>query len=104
MSVFLYTWREREILMDIFEMVSGQRMMTSYFRPGGLWRDLPSGFDEAVQQFIDLFPARIEEYEKPADRESALYRPHERDWGYFQLGGAGDRSHRAKLESYRNAL
>ena len=63
MSVFLYTWREREILMDIFEMVSGQRMMTSYFRPGGLWRDLPSGFDEAVQQFIDLFPARIEEYE-----------------------------------------
>ena len=63
MSVFLYTWREREILMDIFELCSGQRMMTSYFRPGGLWRDLPNGFEEAVQQFIDLFPARIEEYE-----------------------------------------
>ena len=63
MSVFLYTWREREILLDIFELCSGQRMMTSYFRPGGLWRDLPSGFEEAVQQFIDLFPARIEEYE-----------------------------------------
>ncbi len=63
MSVFLYTWREREILMDIFEMCSGQRMMTSYFRPGGLWRDLPNGFEEAVQQFIDLFPDRIEEYE-----------------------------------------
>ncbi len=63
MSVFLYTWREREIIMDIFEMCSGQRMMTSYFRPGGLWRDLPEGFEEAVQQFIDLFPDRIEEYE-----------------------------------------
>ena len=63
MSVFLYTWREREIIMDIFEMCSGQRMMTSYFRPGGLWRDLPAGFEEAVQQFIDLFPDRIEEYE-----------------------------------------
>jgi len=63
MSVFLYTWREREILMDIFELCSGQRMMTSYFRPGGLWRDLPNGFEEAVQHFIDLFPARIEEYE-----------------------------------------
>jgi len=63
MSVFLYTWREREILLDIFEMCSGQRMMTSYFRPGGLWRDLPEGFEEAVQQFIDLFPDRLEEYE-----------------------------------------
>ncbi len=63
MSVFLYTWREREIIMDIFEMCSGQRMMTSYFRPGGLWRELPAGFEEAVQQFIDLFPDRIEEYE-----------------------------------------
>jgi NADH-quinone oxidoreductase subunit D len=63
MSVFLYAWREREIIMDIFEMCSGQRMMTSYFRPGGLWRDLPSGFEEAVQHFIDLFPDRIEEYE-----------------------------------------
>jgi NADH-quinone oxidoreductase subunit D len=63
MSVFLYTWREREILLDIFEMCSGQRMMTSYFRPGGLWRDLPDGFEGAVQQFIDLFPARIKEYE-----------------------------------------
>jgi NADH-quinone oxidoreductase subunit D len=62
-SVFWYTWREREMLLDIFEMCSGQRMMTSYFRPGGLWRDLPEEFEEAVQQFIDLFPDRIEEYE-----------------------------------------
>lgn len=62
-SVFFYTFREREILLDIFEMCSGQRMMTSYFRPGGLWRDLPQGFEEAVRQFLDLFPGRIEEYE-----------------------------------------
>ena len=40
MSVFLYCFRERELILDIFEMCSGQRMMTSYFRPGGLWRDL----------------------------------------------------------------
>ena len=63
MSVFLYTWREREILMDIFEMCSGQRMMTSYFRPGGLWRDLPPDFEQAVSQFLELFPERIREYE-----------------------------------------
>ncbi len=63
MSLFLYTFREREILLDIFEMCSGQRMMTSYFRPGGLWRDLPQGFEGAVTQFLELFPGRIREYE-----------------------------------------
>jgi NADH-quinone oxidoreductase subunit D len=63
MSLFLYTFREREILLDIFEMCSGQRMMTSYFRPGGLWRDLPQGFEDAVTQFLELFPERIREYE-----------------------------------------
>ncbi|MEK7682841.1 MAG: NADH dehydrogenase (quinone) subunit D [Chloroflexota bacterium] len=63
LSVFLYCFREREIILDIFEMCSGQRMMTSYFRPGGLWRDLPSGFEEAVRQFLRLFPDRIRQYE-----------------------------------------
>lgn len=63
MSVFLYCFREREIILDLMEMVSGQRMMTTYFRPGGLWRDVPSGFEEAVRQFIKILPARIEQYE-----------------------------------------
>src|SRR6476619_4228626 len=56
MSVFLYGFRERELILDIFEMVSGARMMTSYFRPGGIWRDVPSGFEDAVRAFIDRFP------------------------------------------------
>jgi NADH-quinone oxidoreductase subunit D len=63
MSVFLYCFREREMILDIFEMVSGQRMMTTYIRPGGLWRDVPDGFEAAVQHFLDYFPARIEQYE-----------------------------------------
>ncbi len=63
MSVFLYTFREREIILDIFEMVSGQRMMTTFFRQGGLWRDVPDEFDAAVRKFIHLFPHRIDEYE-----------------------------------------
>jgi NADH-quinone oxidoreductase subunit D len=62
MSVFLYCLREREHILDIFEMVSGQRMMASYFRVGGLWRDVPAGFDEAVRQFLNLMPARVDEY------------------------------------------
>jgi len=63
MSVFLYCFREREKILDMFEMVSGQRMMVSYFRPGGLWRDLPAGFEDAVRTFISEFPAQIDEYE-----------------------------------------
>jgi NADH-quinone oxidoreductase subunit D len=63
MSVFLYCFRERELVLDIFEMVSGQRMMTTYIRPGGLWRDVPTGFEAAVQDFLDFFPTRIEQYE-----------------------------------------
>ena len=63
MSVFLYCFREREMILDILEMVSGQRMMTTYIRPGGLWRDVPVEFEDAVRQFIDYFPRRIDEYE-----------------------------------------
>jgi NADH-quinone oxidoreductase subunit D len=64
MSVFLYCFREREMILDILEMVSGQRMMTTYLRPGGLWRDTPVGFEEAVRGFIKYFPPRVDEYER----------------------------------------
>ncbi|MCA9892339.1 MAG: NADH-quinone oxidoreductase subunit D, partial [Anaerolineae bacterium] len=63
MSVFLYCFREREKILRIFEMVSGQRMMGSYFRPGGVWRDLPDGFHDAVNAFVDYFPAKVDDYE-----------------------------------------
>ncbi len=63
MTVFLYCFREREQILDIIEMVGGQRMMATYFRPGGLWRDVPPEWESTVRQFIDKFPARIAEYE-----------------------------------------
>jgi NADH-quinone oxidoreductase subunit D len=63
MSLFLYCFREREIILDILEMCSGQRMMTSYIRPGGLWRDVPAEFEEAVRHFLRIFPARLKEYD-----------------------------------------
>jgi NADH-quinone oxidoreductase subunit D len=63
MSVFLYCFREREKIMAVNELVSGQRMMTTYFRPGGLWRDVPVEFEEAVREILAKFPARIDEYE-----------------------------------------
>jgi len=63
MSTFLYCFREREAIMDILEMCSGQRMMTTFIRPGGLWRDVPVEFEAAVREFIKVFPRRVDEYE-----------------------------------------
>jgi len=63
MSVFLYAFREREIILDVLELVSGQRMMTTYIRPGGVWRDVPVEFDAAVRNILETFPKRIDEYE-----------------------------------------
>ncbi len=63
MSVFLYAFREREMILDIKELVSGARMMTSYIRPGGLAWDLPREFKPTVQHFLNVFPKRIDEYE-----------------------------------------
>jgi NADH-quinone oxidoreductase subunit D len=63
MSVFLYCFREREDVMKIFEMVSGQRMMTSYFRIGGLALEPPTGWIDRVQRFLAKMPSRLDEYE-----------------------------------------
>jgi NADH-quinone oxidoreductase subunit D len=63
MSVFLYCFREREDILRIFEMVSGQRMMTSYFRIGGLALEPPLGWVERIDKFLKKFPDRIGEYE-----------------------------------------
>jgi NADH-quinone oxidoreductase subunit D len=63
MSAFLYCFREREVLLDLFEMMSGARLMTSFIRPGGLMADLPAGWTERADAFIRAFPARVDEYE-----------------------------------------
>jgi NADH-quinone oxidoreductase subunit D len=63
LTVFLYCFREREETLRIFESISGQRMMTSYFRIGGLSLEPPMGFAEQVQSFLDIMPERIDQYE-----------------------------------------
>jgi len=63
MTVLLYCFREREDILRLFEMVSGQRMMTSYFRVGGLALEPPLGFFERAKQFADRFPGNVDEYE-----------------------------------------
>ena len=62
MSVLLYCFREREKVLSILEMLSGQRMMGSYFRPGGVWRDITPDFKPAVRKFLSEFPRAVDDY------------------------------------------
>jgi NADH-quinone oxidoreductase subunit D len=63
MSVMLYCFREREEILKIFERFTGQRMMTSYIRIGGVALQPPTGWREQVKRFLDMMPARVDEYE-----------------------------------------
>jgi NADH-quinone oxidoreductase subunit D len=63
LTVFLYCFREREEILKIFEMASGQRMMTSYFRVGGIALEPPLGFFDRVREFAGHFPSKVDEYE-----------------------------------------
>jgi NADH-quinone oxidoreductase subunit D len=63
MTVFLYCFREREEILRLFEAISGQRMMTSYFRIGGVALEPPLDFFDRVRKFADIFPSRVDEYE-----------------------------------------
>ena len=63
MTVFLYCFREREEILKLFEAISGQRMMTSYFRIGGLALEPPLDFFDRVRKFAGYFPDKVDEYE-----------------------------------------
>lgn len=63
MTVFLYCFRERELILDILEMVTGARLTTNAFRIGGLAAEMPEGFEKAVRDFCAQMPARVDEYE-----------------------------------------
>src|SRR6478736_1537806 len=62
-SVMLYCFRERELLLNLNEMLAGFRLFPSYIRVGGLREDLPHGFHDAVNAFLDRFPGKMDEYE-----------------------------------------
>ena len=64
MTVFLYCWREREMILDLNEEISGVRMMTSYIRLGGVAQDSTPGWLQSVRKFIEYFPAKIDDYER----------------------------------------
>ena len=66
-SVMLYTFRDREYILDMFEMLSGQRMMGNYIRPGGVWRDTVPEFRPALREFLSYLPDKLDDYERLLD-------------------------------------
>jgi NADH-quinone oxidoreductase subunit D len=61
-SMFWYCYRERELILDLFEMSSGQRMHTRYFQVGGVMEDIPRGFEAKLRQFLKIMPPRADQY------------------------------------------
>jgi NADH-quinone oxidoreductase subunit D len=72
MSMFWYCFRERETILDLFEMSSGQRMHTRYFQVGGVIEDIPVGFAEKVQAFVDEMPTRADQYADLLEKNQIL--------------------------------
>jgi NADH-quinone oxidoreductase subunit D len=68
MSIFFYCFRDRDRILDLFEMSSGQRMHTRYFQVGGVIEDVPVGFERGVRDFLAEMPTRLDQYEAILDR------------------------------------
>src|SRR5687767_11793213 len=64
MSAMFYGFRERELILDFFEMVTGLRMNNGYIIPGGVWEDLPEGWERILGNIVGLMPKRLDEYEE----------------------------------------
>jgi NADH-quinone oxidoreductase subunit D len=72
MSVFFYGWRERDKILDLFEMSSGQRMHTRYIQVGGVAEDIPVGFEQKVREFTSQFPTRMDQFEDLIDHNQIV--------------------------------
>ncbi|MFN9938882.1 MAG: NADH-quinone oxidoreductase subunit D, partial [bacterium] len=64
MTVFLYTFKHREVVYNLTEQLTGARFTTSYTRIGGMTRDIPPGFDQQVRAFIDELLPSLDEVDK----------------------------------------
>src|ERR1700740_102936 len=71
-SMFWYCFRDREQILDLFEMSSGQRMHTRYFQVGGVMEDIPVGWEQRVRAFCKEFPTRVDQYEALIDRNQIV--------------------------------
>ncbi len=82
MSLLMYATRERERILDLFEMVCGARLTLSYIRIGGVWADLPPAFIPELRKFLDIMPGYIDDYEQMLTH-GPLWEERLRDVGYL---------------------
>src|SRR6202521_1652529 len=73
-SMFWYCFREREKALDLFEMSSGQRMHTRYFQVGGVFEDIPRGFEAKLEAFLEIMPTRADQYADLLEKNEILLR------------------------------
>ncbi len=89
MTPFLWMFEEREILMEFYERVSGSRMHAAYFRPGGVYRDLPSGLSEDIFSFAERFPRLVDDIEGLLN-DNRIFRQRSVDIGVIEARDACD--------------
>jgi len=85
-TVMTYGFRDRELVLDIFEMVSGLRMNSAYVRPGGVAQDLPAGAVEKIANLLRVLPGRIDEYDALLSG-NPVFKGRTVDIGYLDLTG-----------------
>lgn len=94
-NMMLYGFREREYILEIFELITGLRMNHAYVRPGGVAQDVPDEAIVKIREFLKLLPKRLKEYERPALRPADLAGADAQRRGARRDRLCGARRHRA---------
>ena len=103
-SMLWYCFRERDRILDLFEMSTGQRMHTRYFQVGGVIEDIPLGFEAKLRAFVDEMPIRVGQYQDLLDRNEIFLQRTKGVGIVVARAAAGAGRHRAAAARRRRAL